>query len=152
MLIYQWCFSASLFWAPIWKATLLSPSFKSCQAVHSSLQHDNSAIVNCAWVSFPLRVKMGSSCCLWLVSSETIQSQFLSAPHHKSKAKEPKPPYHAEPYANPASLSLRIKIHHVFCEISPHKPSVKCMVLLKIEPFHNSKNRWIGTVAWQQGF
>lgn len=82
---------------------------------------------------------MGSSCCPRWVSSETIlKSQVLSVPRQRSEARQPKPSYHAEPYANPAGpqgLSLRIRIRRVPCEISLHIPSVKRMALLKTDLF-----------------
>lgn len=81
---------------------------------------------------------MGSSCCPWLVSSEIIlKSQVLSASRQRSEARGPKPSYHTGPYANPdglKGLSLRIRIHHVPCEISLHIPYVKCKASLKAGP------------------
>lgn len=83
-----------------------------------------------------------------------MQAGFISSTPKKSKAKEPKLSYHAEPYVNPAGpqgLSLKIRIHYVPCEISPHIPSVKRMALLKTEPFHNWQEQMEGNYGFAIG-
>lgn len=146
----------SFLWASISGATCfpLFPPPQSRQAVQSSLSHDNGAIVNGAWASFPPRVKADSSRCPWLVSTDTICSRGLSAPRQRREAGEPKPSYRAGPYANPAGppgLSRRIRSHLFPCEISPHMPSVRRGALQKMEPFHNWQEQMEGNWALTTG-